>query len=444
MMSTYIQKRRLRYYAVLEIPKELRPQLRRPRFVKSLETDSLATAKRRVGRLVDEWKRSIDQARAAAGKLPTTTADDAAYFRRALRDAKTEAERSDILEHIELAANDIGLLNVDIGQLPSSDPEAQRFYAEATGARVPTLEHLDEWLSTSTSTPKTRDMQRSDVKRFAVKFPMLSDVQRPAVRRWVTALMNEENLTPKTVQRVLSALRGYWRYLQTINVVPENEEPFARLDVARQAKARSAADKRQPFEPADVVKLVAAAEGRSDTEMADLIRLAMWTGCRIEELCALRVEDVNGDSFKVREAKSAAGVRVVPIHAELQPVMARLIAASKDGYVLSGLGLNKYGDRSNGVGKRFGHMKTALGFGAPFVFHSIRKTVITILENAGVSENVVADIVGHEKPRITYGLYSGGATLGVKRAALAKLVYPLDLLVGQRTSRAETILAACN
>lgn len=43
------------------------------------------------------------------------------------------------------------------------------------------------------------------------------------------------------------------------------------------------------------------------------------------------------------------------------------------------------------------------------MFHSIRKTVITMLENAGVSENVAADIVGHEKPRIAYGPYSGGA-----------------------------------
>ena len=40
--------------------------------------------------------------------------------------------------------------------------------------------------------------------------------------------------------------------------------------------------------------------------MADLIRLAMWSGCRIEELCALEVADVNGDRFRVREAKSSA------------------------------------------------------------------------------------------------------------------------------------------
>ncbi len=46
------------------------------------------------------------------------------------------------------------------------------------------------------------------------------------------------------------------------------------------------------------------------------------------------------------------------------------------------------------------------------------------LENAGVPENVVADIVGHEKTTMTYGLYSGGLSLAVKREALDELVYP--------------------
>jgi integrase len=98
--------------------------------------------------------------------------------------------------------------------------------------------------------------------------------------------------------------------------------------------------------PNYVLKLVAGATGRGDGELADLIRLAMWTGCRIEELCALKIEDVNGDSLRVREAKSAAGVRVVPIHVQLQPEMARLIGERKDGYVLPGLTFNKYGDRT--------------------------------------------------------------------------------------------------
>ncbi len=149
----------------------------------------------------------------------------------------------------------------------------------------------------------------------------------------------------------------------------------------------------------------------------------MWTGCRIEELCALKVEQVKDDHFSVSEAKTKAGRRDVPIHRELAQTMARLIENSKDGYVLSGLTENKYGDRSNAIGKRFGRLKMELGFGPQLVFHSIRKTVVTIFENAGVAENVVADIVGHEKTTMTYGLYSGGLSLAVKRKALNKLAY---------------------
>ena len=45
------------------------------------------------------------------------------------------------------------------------------------------------------------------------------------------------------------------------------------------------------------------------------------------------------------------------------------------------------------------------------------------MENVSVPENVVADIVGHGKTTMTYGLYSGGLSLAVKQEALAKLAY---------------------
>jgi integrase len=84
---------------------------------------------------------------------------------------------------------------------------------------------------------------------------------------------------------------------------------------------------------------------------------------------------------------------------------------------------SKFENRSNAIGKRFGRLKNKLGFSKRFVFHSIRKTFTTQLENAGISENISADIVGHEKPRMTYGLYSGGTNLEVKREALNKISF---------------------
>ena len=417
-MPTFLQKRRRRWYAILEIPKPLRTRLGKPRYVKSLETDSRVIAERRVLPIVTAWKNEIARAR------DEPVDDDAAFWRRALRNARTDEQRQAIMIQIEDEAWEIGAINVEnIGELPSTDPEAQRFHGKATGSLVPFMEHLDDWLGISRTKTKTQDRQRSDVVRFAREFEMVQDVARPEVQHWINKLMTDDGISPKTVQHILSGLRGFWRYLQSIGVADEDVEPFARLDIARHAKRTSPRSVRQPFEPSDVVKLLDAAIARGDDKIADLIRLAMWTGCRIEELCSLKIQQVKDGHFVIEDAKTKAGLRDVPIHSELQQTMARLVDQLKDGYVLSSLTTDKYGARSNGLSSRFGKLKTSLGFGLQLVFHSIRKTVVTIFENAGVPENVVADIVGHEKTTMTYGLYSGGVSLAVKREALDKLAY---------------------
>lgn len=57
---------------------------------------------------------------------------------------------------------------------------------------------------------------------------------------------------------------------------------------------------------------------------------------------------------------------------------------------------------------------------------------------------MAADIVGHDKPRITYGLYSGGASLEVKGAALEKLRYPAPCLaLGTEAGRVAEVAAGC-
>ena len=164
---------------------------------------------------------------------------------------------------------------------------------------------------------------------------------------------------------------------------------------------------------------------KEDTPLANLIVIASYTGARIEEICSLQrkhIDSVN-HSISIIGAKTAAGNRTIPIHSAIQPLVEKLMEQSTDDYLISKLTKNKYGDRSNAIGKRFGRLKTAEGYDSHHVFHSIRKTFVTMLENAGVIENVTADIVGHEKPRITYGLYSGGTTLDVMRESIEQISY---------------------
>jgi integrase len=301
--------------------------------------------------------------------------------------------------------------------------DAERFVAIATGKVVRFGDHLNEYLATLTGNkPKTVDQKRSTVEDFAAAFHHTGDVHRKAVQKWVNQQV-QDGQGVNTVQRYLSELRGYWRYLQSVEVVPEDALPFDKLTVPKPPKNGNG-DARQPFEAKDVVKLWRKAKADKDQELADLIEMDMWTGARIEELCSLKIAKIGRGYFDIDDAKTEAGVRRVPIHSKLKKTVARLVKASEDGYLLSRLTENKYGDRSNAIGKRFGRMKTDMGFGPQFVFHSIRKTVATQFENAKVPEGVAADIIGHDKPTMTYGLYSGGASMETKRKAIEKLRYP--------------------
>ena len=154
-MPSYLQKRRRRWYAILEIPKALRPHFGKHRFIQSLETESRTIAERRVLSVVAWWKQEIANARNEPDEIvvwPTPGRRSgpeppvsSTKLRRALRNAKTEEQRRSILLQIEDVAWDLGAINVEnVGDPPTSDPEASRFVALASGALVPLTEHLNE------------------------------------------------------------------------------------------------------------------------------------------------------------------------------------------------------------------------------------------------------------------------------------------------------------
>ena len=100
-MPTYLQKRRRLWYAILEIPEAVRPLIGKRRYLQSLNTDSRTIAERRVLPIIFAWRSEITKAL----EQPN---DDAAFFRRSLRNAKTTEHKHSILEQIDMAAWKIG------------------------------------------------------------------------------------------------------------------------------------------------------------------------------------------------------------------------------------------------------------------------------------------------------------------------------------------------
>lgn len=436
----HIQRRAHRWYAALDIPKDVRPKFNgKPRFVKSLKTESEREARMLAAPIVAGWKADIEAARGKnpelVAKLRNALGTDAndlnveriARLRSQLEAAKSAEDREMILEAIEAVAEGIAPLTSE-DDPEADDPEAialaQRVYGLATGQA--TDDYVEDWLRTLDNETKTKDLKRLELSRFVSRFPTLSDVSRKEVQRFCERLIGEDGLSRATVQRAVSTWRGYWKYLQAREVVPDDLMPFSGLSLPKVSPKAAQAAKRLPFAPAEVVQLWKAAKakkGYRGQELADLILLAAYTGARREELCSLPVSnvDLKRHFFSIEDAKTKAGWREVPIHPAALATFERLCEGN-DGYLFAKLTENKYGDRSDAIGKRFTKLKTELGFGHQYVFHSIRHTVVTTLMNAGVPLPYIQDIVGHEKD-FTTGTY-GNVSLAVKAKAIKKLKYP--------------------
>ena len=168
---------------------------------------------------------------------------------------------------------------------------------------------------------------------------------------------------------------------------------------------------------------------KQDDALTAITMLAMYTGARISELAGLRVDNViTADRItclKIEESKTNAGNRTVPIHPKIQDLVKTLITDSTDGYLVSGV-KSKGGKarRADVLGKRYGRLvRNDCKLPKSKVFHCFRNTVATKLENAGVPENIAADIVGHDKATMTYGLYSGGTSTQQKFDAVKSIEY---------------------
>lgn len=407
-----IEQRGNTWYATLHVPKDVSAKLGTSKFLKSLQTTDKRVAETRAKPLIAQWKAQIANARGRSDPF----LEDALQWRKeyvsnpnpcAVRDAIEE-------EAIKVAEKS----NADKGAL---------FYAVATGTKTPLEPLYTEWAAQLSYEPKTNDQMKKDVRLMVDHFKALEEITSANVREWLKELMTttptKKGVTPSSIERIIKFSRNFWRYLQEYEKADPERTPFTVPSFAKPQSTKSKSNNGwTPFTPAEVVQLLEEAS-KNDGALADLIRLGMYSGARIEELCALKAKDCTDDALSITDAKTDAGIRVVPVHSALVDVVKRLKESSSDGYLLSGLTFNKYGDRSNAIGKRFGRLKAKLGYSDKKVFHSIRKTVVTMLENAGVSENLTADIVGHEKPRITYGLYSGGHSLENMKAAIEKLRY---------------------
>ncbi|MFV3373900.1 tyrosine-type recombinase/integrase [Pseudomonas sp. NY11226] len=263
------------------------------------------------------------------------------------------------------------------------------------------------------------------------------EISFDAVSKWLDSMTK---LTSKTKKQYLFSGQSFWKWALKNDegfksqfkdmTAPFEKHEFEinRLDQRTKEKKTSWIS----FTVADVHKLYNSCKAMDNREiLTDLLLIGAHTGARIEEICQFKLSDIVDDegvlSFDISKSKTIAGVRYMPVHPVIKPIIERLVKESTDGYLIKSPAGNKYGIRSDAFSKQFGRLKTSLGYGAKHVFHSFRGTMITQLHRADVSPVNIAAIVGHETGTSTFDIYSEGPSPQQKLAAISKVDYKLNI-----------------
>lgn len=124
-----------------------------------------------------------------------------------------------------------------------------------------------------------------------------------------------------------------------------------------------------------------------------IVLMYIYTGCRPSELTNLSKSDVhlNENYFYIKESKTRAGVRIVPIAKKIKPFFEYFMAQNNKKLLpLSYTDLREY-------------FSNNLPVHTP---HDTRSTFVSLMTAAGVQEVIIQKIVGHAGGNVTRDVYT--------------------------------------
>ncbi|MDP4532513.1 tyrosine-type recombinase/integrase [Marinobacter salarius] len=226
----------------------------------------------------------------------------------------------------------------------------------------------------------------------------------------------------------VTTFNHYVKHLKTLFVYAIQEgycdkNPFEGLKIRQRTKTNSL---RSRFDSDDLRRLFSPATyERKDSPKAYrywLPFLGLYTGARLNELCQLYVDDVVSidgiDCLHIQatkpgqKLKNAASERLIPIHPKLKELgFLAYVDGLKDRgcqRVFPELSLHKRHGFAANPSRWFANYRAKVGFRDGEErkdFHSFRHTVADELKQAGISESLIAALLGHTSGGITYNRY---------------------------------------
>ena len=298
--------------------------------------------------------------------------------------------------------------------------------------------YCDEWLrlnrsrvSESTFVKYTSITEKHiKAKLGSVRAGELSTV---IVERFSHELLCVDMLSPKTVRDILSVLRSIMKY-----VTKHYPSLFSVVDIVYPKNPKKEMRVLTKEEQAVFVEFLS--KDIDDCKFGVL--LALLTGMRIGEVCALRWRDINLKERFVRvthtmqrlknltdqnssktkilisDPKSDSSLRIIPLTNLALKLCTNRFVQNPDAFVLTGSTERYIEPRS--LQNRFKKYTKICGFDGVH-FHVLRHTFATRCVEVGFEIKSLSEILGHASPQITLERYVH-SSLELKRKNMEKLV----------------------
>lgn len=257
---------------------------------------------------------------------------------------------------------------------------------------------IDRGLSGATVAAYTSDLVQFVQFLREREFDSPRGVEVTDLREFVYELKNR-GLTPRSINRKISALRSYFGFLQTLDVV--DSDPCELLDGPKVGRALPTV-----LSQAEIERLLEVPGTDDPLNLRDwaMLEFMYATGVRISELVTLRVRDVDLEERLVKVRGKGSKERIVPFGgAALEAVIVYLresrpaLAQAAGRTAVGALFLSRRGQQLTRKGawdivKR--HV-TGAGIQTRVTPHTIRHTFATHLLQGGADIAAVQEMLGH-------------------------------------------------
>jgi len=299
-------------------------------------------------------------------------------------------------------------------------------WVDTKAATIKFSDYVEVWKATKTNQrPRTAYRRDNILNKHllpALGNMTLRSIHRSDIQKLVTKWTND-GLAPRTIKHHVRILHPIFQMAVLDDVIVKN--PTVGVNTPRPGKVE-----RHALSPSECVALINA----TPSEYQPLIKIALATGMRYQEIQDLKINDLDllRKALTIRESKTDAGLRSIKLSDEDVRVVAGHLSSNgrtgvnKDEPLFTSPEGHQIHYR-NFIQRVF--KKAAITAGLPNItFHDLRRTHATILIASGVSHKVVQERLGHRSISTTLALYAQGTKQGHIDAshATAKYIQPED------------------